>query len=223
MDAGYSLQMGGATRLPFFVAAAQDADGRTLAMTPHASTPEAVDAEILSRVARGDLDAFGQFYDRHAPVLFSLALKILRDHHEAEEALQEAMALIWERAGVYDAALGKPFSWAVTITRNKAIDRLRSVQRKSKLIAEAAPEIEETLSNEQVSARAQAVAGDAAEAVRRALNGLPQEQRRAIELAFFGGLTHTEISEKAGVPLGTTKGRIRRGMLALRDALEGLI
>jgi RNA polymerase sigma-70 factor (ECF subfamily) len=150
-------------------------------------------------------------------------LKILHDHHEAEEALQEAMTLIWERAAAYDASLGKPLSWAVTIMRNKAIDRLRSSQRKARLIAEAAPEIEANLSNDTASAQARAIAGDAASAVRCALTGLPREQRQAIELAFFGGLTHAEIAERLGEPLGTTKARIRRGMLTLRDSLEGRI
>ena len=133
------------------------------------------------------------------------------------------MTLIWERARDYDTALGKPFSWAVTITRNKAIDRLRSTQRKFRLLAEAAPEIEEDYSRADASGLVRTMAGDTATAVRDALARLPREQRQTIELAFFGGLTHTEISEKLGEPLGTTKARIRRGMLTLRDSLEGRI
>lgn len=178
------------------------------------------DVEILGRVARGDLDAFGQFYDRHSSLLFSLALKILRDHHEAEETLQEAMTLIWERASGYNAALGKPVGWAVTITRNKAIDRLRSTQRKHRFISEAAPEFETQMLCADRSTERQAIAGETATMMRHALGTLPTEQRRAIEMAFLGGLTHLEIAAQLGEPIGTIKARIRRGMVTLRDALE---
>ncbi|MBC8001275.1 MAG: sigma-70 family RNA polymerase sigma factor [Opitutaceae bacterium] len=190
-------------------------------MSAHTQPLEASDAEILGRVARGDVEAFGQFYDRHSTVLFSLAVKILRDHHEAEEALQEAMTLIWERAASYDAALGQPLSWAVTITRNKSIDRLRSTQRKSRLLTEAAPEIESRMVHSTVSGPGVAINGEAATTMREALGRLPAEQRQAIEMAFFGGLTHSEIATQLGHPLGTAKARIRRGMMSLRDSLEG--
>lgn len=181
------------------------------------------DDELLTRMAGGDYDAFGLFYDRHSTLLFSLLMKILRDTHDAEEVLQEAMLQIWERATVYDASAGKPLSWAVTITRNKAIDRLRSTQRKARLIREAAPEIEFAYAHTGTAAESRALQSEAAFLVQGALASLPQQQRVAIELAFFGGLTQNEIASHLGEPLGTTKARIRRGMMALRDSLEGQI
>jgi RNA polymerase sigma-70 factor, ECF subfamily len=181
------------------------------------------DEELLTRMAGGDYDAFGLFYDRHSNLLFSLLMKILRDTHDAEEVLQEAMLQIWERATVFDASAGKPLSWAVTITRNKAIDRLRSTQRKARLINEAAPEIAFAYSHTGTAAESSALQGEAASLVQGALASLPQQQRVAIELAFFGGLTQNEIASHLGEPLGTTKARIRRGMMALRDSLEGQI
>jgi RNA polymerase sigma-70 factor (ECF subfamily) len=182
---------------------------------PVAETP---DAELLRRVAGGDVTAFEQFYDRYSTALHALAMKILRDAHEAEEVLQEAMTLIWERAASYNAAAGKPLSWAMAITRNKAIDLIRSTQRASRLIEEAALDAEARASS--VPAESRAFLEEASTLVRRALAELPAEQRRSIELAYFGGLTQSEIASQLGEPLGTVKARIRRGMMTLRDALE---
>jgi RNA polymerase sigma-70 factor (ECF subfamily) len=181
------------------------------------------EADLLQRVAAGDLDAFGQFYDRCSKVLYSLALQILRDAHEAEEVLQEAMTQIWERAGAYDVAMGKPLSWALTITRNKAIDRIRSSQRNARLLEEAALKGDENASGQGVAAESQALQSEASALVRHALAELPVEQRRMIELAYFSGLTQSQIAAKLGEPLGTVKARIRRGMITLRDALEGTL
>ena len=179
------------------------------------------DEELLSRMARGDVDAFGLFYDRHSSLLFGLAVKILCDHHEAEEVLQEALVLIFERAPTYDAALGKPLSWAVTVTRNKSIDRLRGLQRKRRLLNEVASKAEVQCSEAINDPVQKALEGESVGAIHNALAQLPVEQRRAIELAFLGGLTHSEIAERLGDPLGTVKARIKRGMLFLRDCLEG--
>ena len=179
------------------------------------------DEELLSRMARGDVDAFGLFYDRHSSLLFGLAVKILCDHHEAEEVLQEALVLIFERAPTYDAAFGKPLSWAVTVTRNKSIDRLRGLQRKRRLLNEVASKAEVQCSEAINDPLQKALEGESVGAIHNALAQLPVEQRRAIELAFLGGLTHSEIAERLGDPLGTVKARIRRGMLFLRDCLEG--
>ncbi len=179
------------------------------------------DEELLSRIARGDVDAFGAFYDRHSSLLFGLAVKILCDHHEAEEVLQEALVLIFERALTYDSTLGKPLSWAVTLTRNKAIDRLRSLQRKRRLLNEVASKGEVQCGEAINDPLQKALEGESVGTIHNALAQLPVEQRRAIELAFLGGLTHSEIAERLGDPLGTVKARIRRGMLFLRDCLEG--
>lgn len=179
------------------------------------------DEVLFARVAGGDTEAFGVFYDRHEALLYSIALRILHVESEAEDVLQDAAVLIWERAPLYSSAQGKPLSWAVTVVRNKAIDRLRARRRRGELLERAAGEFEVRTggSGEEVPD----FCGESAGMVRNCLRLLPTEQRQAIELAFFGGLSQSEIAEELKEPLGTIKARIRRGMLAMRDALEGAL
>ena len=179
-----------------------------------------VDSALFEQVRQGDATAFAAFFDRHSQLLFNVALRVLGNPHDAEDALSEAAVLLWERAPVYDPMFGRPLSWAVTLTRNKAIDRLRSRQRKAVVHDAAATQAGFGADTEPEAPQA-AITSETAAFLRTALEVLPAEQRRAIELAFFGGLTQLEISEQLGVPLGSVKARIRRGMLALRDALEG--
>ena len=180
---------------------------------------ELADSELFARVAAGDTEAFATFYDRHSGLLFAVALKVLGDGHDAEDVLQEAAVLLWERAPQYDPQLGNPVSWAVTLTRNKAIDRLRSLRRRFELTESASREPQVEPPRESAAIREINAAEDS-QAVQRALTALPTEQRRAIELAFFGGLTQQEVAARLQQPLGTIKARIRRGMIALRNLLE---
>jgi RNA polymerase sigma-70 factor (ECF subfamily) len=191
--------------------------------TKTVNQPEAKDrdVELLRLIAGGNREAFAEFYDRHSALLFSVASKILNDANEAEDVLQETFLQIWEKARKFDPKLGRASSWAAILVRNKAVDRIRASQRRSRLAEDAGT--------------AQAIAWDAADtvnesllghekakAVQSAIVGLPGEQRQAIELAYFSGLTQDEISKKLNTPLGTIKARIRRGLLKLRDQLEGL-
>lgn len=178
--------------------------------------------ELLRKIGAGDRAAFAEFYDQHARLLFSIAFKILNDGREAEDVLQEVFLQIWNKAGNYNPTLGRPASWAITLTRNKAIDHIRSSQRRTRLMEQAG--IENTVrtdasgtANESVRSR------ESAAMISSAVAGLPAEQRQAIELAFFRGLTQNQISETLKEPLGTIKARIRRGMLKLRDRLEGCV
>jgi RNA polymerase sigma-70 factor (ECF subfamily) len=178
------------------------------------------DIEMLRRISQGDRSAFAQFYDLYSSLLFSIAIKILNDPKEAEDVLQEVFMQIWEKAGMFDPKLGKPSSWAITLVRNKAIDRIRASQRRSRLAEAAAASGtfdggDSPVANESIHGREKAAL------LRSAVAGLPAEQRHAIEMAFFSGLTQNEISDKLREPLGTIKARIRRGMLKLRDKLEG--
>jgi len=179
------------------------------------------DVELLHQIAGGDRSAFAEFYDRHSTLMFSVASRILNDPTEAEDVLQETFLQIWEKAAKFDPKLGKASSWAAILVRNKAVDRIRASQRRSRLVDEAG--------------NAQAIAEDVADSVNESLHGherakiiqsaiveLPGEQRQAIELAYFSGLTQDEISKKLNTPLGTIKARIRRGLLKLRDHMEGL-
>lgn len=180
------------------------------------------DVELLRRIAGGDRPAFSDFYDQYSGLLFSIAVKVLNDSKEAEDVLQEVFVQIWNKADAYDPRLGKPVSWAVTLARNKAIDRIRSFQRRSRLLDQAAIEadaspVESPSANESLHGR------ENAEMIRSVVAALPPDQRRAIELAFFSGLTQDEIATTLQQPLGTIKARIRRGMLKLREKLEGFI
>ncbi len=182
----------------------------------------AQDEELLRRIARQDRAAFAEFYDRHAALMFSVAVKILNDPGEAEDVLQETCVQLWEKAGNFDPQLGKASSWVATMIRNRAIDRIRAAQRRRRLADEAGAEL--AITQEVDGTVNEAVHGfDKAKIIQSAIVALPAEQRHAIELAFFFGLTQNEISEKLSEPLGTIKARIRRGLLKLRDQLEGVL
>jgi RNA polymerase sigma-70 factor (ECF subfamily) len=184
--------------------------------------PEAQDRdiELLRLIAGGDRLAFAEFYDRHSTLMFSVASKILNDPAEAQDVLQETFLQIWEKAGKFDPKLGKASSWAAILVRNRAIDKIRASQRRTRLAEEAgtahaiAEEVADTV-NETL------VGHEQAKMIQTAIVELPGEQRQAIELAYFSGLTQDEISKKLNTPLGTIKARIRRGLLKLRDQLEG--
>ena len=175
---------------------------------------EVADPELLACIARGEVEAFEGFYDRHASLLYAVAFRVLGDAAEAEDAVQDALVLVWERATSYDPRLGKPLSWAVTLVRNKAVDRLRGRARREAVAP--APGEPEPLTPAAVAEQAETAA-----AVVAALGRLAFEQRQAIELAYFGGLSQTEIAARLGEPLGTIKARMRRGMLELRGTLAG--
>ena len=180
------------------------------------------DIELLRQIAAGDRSAFGEFYDRHSALMFSVASRILNDPSDAEDVMQDAFVQIWEKAGNFDPKLGKPSSWAAILVRNKAIDRIRGSQRRTRLALEAGAEM--AIAAEANDSANEMVHGhDQAKLIHSAIVELPAEQRNAIELAYFSGLTQNEISEKLHEPLGTVKARIRRGLLILRDQLEGLL
>jgi RNA polymerase sigma-70 factor (ECF subfamily) len=180
------------------------------------------DLELFQRMAARDRAAFAEFYDRHSTRLYSLAVKIVNDATEAQDVLQESFLQIWEKAGQFDPKLGRPVYWAVVLVRNKAVDRVRASQRRCRLTESAGAEA--ALAMELAGSANETVHGqEKAGLIRSALVELPAEQRQAIELAFFSGLTQNEISTKLSQPLGTIKARIRRGLLKLRDQLEGVL
>lgn len=175
--------------------------------------------ELLRRTGEGDRVCFEQLYDRFSGVLFATAYRVLNNQEAAEDVLQDVFVQIWEKAPLYDPARGKPLTWAVTLTRNKAIDRLRNVQRRHRLQDDVE---KEAASFEQFDDRSSldAVEGvERAQMIRAAIEQLSTEQRQAIELAFFSGLTQTEIADRLSEPLGTIKARVRRGMMKLRELI----
>lgn len=186
------------------------------------SDPEQLESEIalLRRVAAGDRRSFAELYEQFSGVLFSTAYRVLNNREAAEDVLQDVFVQIWEKAPLYDPARGKPMTWAVTLTRNKAIDRLRSTQRRSRLQDDVQRESENFEQFDGRSSYDAVAAGETSRLVREAIRKLSKDQREAIELAFFSSLTQTEIAERLGEPLGTVKARIRRGMMKLRDVLD---
>ncbi|MBE7493647.1 MAG: sigma-70 family RNA polymerase sigma factor [Verrucomicrobiaceae bacterium] len=182
---------------------------------------EITDEELLQRAGRGDSRAFDQLYDRLAPRLYGLLRQMLHDEKDAEDVLQDGFVQLWEHASSFDSSRAKAFTWAVMIFRNKAIDRMRALGRRTRLV-EAASVEHATLSEDvQRGADEDVVSQERASIVREALKQLPPEQRRLVELAFLKGLTHHVISETLGMPLGTVKTNIRRGLMRLRDLLKG--
>jgi RNA polymerase sigma-70 factor (ECF subfamily) len=178
------------------------------------------DAQLLRRMSGGDRDALAEIYDRFSRPLYSTAFHILRDAAEAQDIVHDVFIALWEKAKVFESERGTAFSWAVTLTRNRSIDRLRTRRRRAGLLEQSLPAdlgYEENASG--LGADAEASRGDEARVVRAAVATLPDDQKRAVELAFFSGLTQQEIAAKLQEPLGTVKARIRRGLLKLRESL----
>jgi len=180
-------------------------------------------AQLLRRIAAQDSSALAEFYDQTAASLFSFALRMLNNAHDAEEVIQDVFVQIWNKAPSFDPAIGVAFHWAMGIVRNRCIDRLRSRSRRSRVIADTEIDPEAAAQAELQTTTAPALVQEELDAVRGALGALPKDQKEAIEMAFFGGLSHHEIAAALNEPLGTVKARIRRGMLKLRDGLEAYI
>ncbi len=182
------------------------------------------DLDLLQRTAKGDRAAFAGLYDRFSRPLFATALRILGDSREAEDVVHDVFLTLWQRSMEFSEDRGSPFSWAVTMTRNRAIDRVRQRRRRAEILADTPPAdlgYGETAASAAADSAEALQARERAGAVRQALSTLPDDQQRAVELAFFGGLTQQEIAANLDQPLGTVKARIRRGLLKLRDVLVG--
>ncbi len=199
---------------------------RRVSMTSSAAMPpnppgerERIDAQLVQRMADGDRGALAELYDRFAGPLLGAAARIVRDQAEAQDVVHDAFVAMWEKAGTFDTARGNAFAWAVTLVRNRAIDRVRMRRRRSELLDEAAPSDLGYDEGAGLTGGDSAALGDEARAIRAAVATLPLEQKRAVELAFFSGLTQEQIARQLAEPLGTVKARIRRGLLKLRDTL----
>ena len=180
------------------------------------------DEELMPLIGAKDPDAFEVFYDRHGGVAYSLAYRIVGERGAAEDVTQEAFISIWRSGARYDAARGSVRTWMLGIVRNRAIDALRSK-------ASGAPKLnfddDSILEHKPAPERteSEALRRETAAEVRGALDELPGEQSKVIELAYFGGFSHSEIAGMLGVPLGTVKGRMRLGLEKIRGELaEGL-
>ncbi len=181
----------------------------------HPEQAQTSDLEVLRAVAGGDEQALSALYDRYRLILFGLILRILHSQQEAEDVLQEVFLQVWRQASDFDEARGRPFTWLVTLARSRAIDRLRALGSRERTAQEAARGVPDSISD----AADDAVKSEQGEIVRQALRELPDEQRRTLLLAYFEGLTQSEIAERLNTPLGTVKTRMRSGMIKLRELL----
>lgn len=176
------------------------------------------DAQLAERIRAGQVEALGLLYDRHASVALATALRVVGKRDEAEDVVQDAFVAVWQKIDRYDAARGSLRGWIMTVVRNRAIDRVRArrttvdiddADERSLLRTGPNPTWEDTLRR---------ASGDD---VRAAMDALPDDQRRAVELAYFDGYTYREVAELTGVPIGTANGRLRLALGKLRDALGG--
>jgi RNA polymerase sigma-70 factor (ECF subfamily) len=173
---------------------------------------------LIARIARGDREAFGRFYDAFAGIAFGLIRRILGDQGAAEEVLQDVFWQIWREAPRFDPRRGTPEAWLLMRSRTRAIDKLRAIRRRGKTFV--APVDEAVARPTERVAESAGVAADDRRALDTALAELPPAQRRVIELAFFEGLTQSEIAARLGEPLGTVKTRARLGLERLRGLLR---
>ncbi|HEY7705048.1 MAG TPA: ECF RNA polymerase sigma factor SigK [Acidimicrobiia bacterium] len=178
--------------------------------------PVASQEELVLRAARGDQEAFGSFYDMVSAQVYGLARRVVRDPAQAEEVTQEVFVEAWRRAPEFDASLGSPTTWILTIAHRRSVDRVRSEEasrRREERLAQDPTSIDYDPVQETVELRLES------QMVRRALAQLTEVQREAIELAYYRGFTYREVATLLDTPEGTIKTRIRDGLVRLRDTL----
>jgi RNA polymerase sigma-70 factor, ECF subfamily len=177
-----------------------------------ARNPEPNDGALIAAIHAGNQDAMAQLYARYSPVVYAVALRVLGDTAAAEDVLQEIFMQLWRKPGSFDSGRGNLAPWLAVIARNRAVDQLRK-RRPQIEISETIVSVEPDLAGEADRSRAM-------EKVRAVLKEMPAAQRSSLEMAYFEGYSHSEISEKTGEPLGTIKTRIRTGLMLLRKAVE---
>jgi RNA polymerase sigma-70 factor, ECF subfamily len=175
------------------------------------------DEDLISLVETGDADAFAALYDRHNRAAFSLAYRMMGERQAAEDLAQDAFLKAWRGASSYRAERGSVRTWLLSIVHNRGIDQLRSLASRRR----TQDKIEATAPRSQPSeAFAETWRNSQREQVREAMGTLPSEQLKILELAYFSGYTHVEISEVLSLPLGTVKGRMRLGLKKIRNYFE---
>ena len=171
-------------------------------------TGAASDQALVSAIRAGDPGAMASLYDRYSSIVYAVALRVLRDTGAAEDVLQEVFMQLWRSPGAFDASRGNLGGWLAVIARNRSIDALRKRHPEN--------DLEDCVLSVEPDLAGDAARSVAMEKVRGALGQMPSPQRAALEMAYFEGMSHSEIAEKTGEPLGTVKTRIRAGLSALR-------
>lgn len=196
-------------------------------MPTHPTAVLLPDSALVAHAAGGDERALGDLYDRYGGMAYSLACAIVGEHADAEEVVADAFAQIWRSASSFDASRGSVAAWVATIARTRALDLVRSRKRRARVLEEAAVVTDEgeslVLAPSTEATDRSVEQSEASVIVRRSLADLPASQRKVIELAYFGGLSQSEIAEQLSEPLGTVKTRMRAGMEKLRQALRPVL
>ena len=187
--------------------------GDTQAQAPARNLAHLSDEALLALCSRADENALGELYDRYGRVAYGLALRIVRDRALAEDAVQEAFLAVWRSAGAFLAEQGKPSTWILTLVHRRAVDLVRREERRRAEPLEDTDHPTGEATDEEAWLRAQR------QVVQEALRKLPPDQREAIELAYYGGFTQSELAERLGLPLGTIKRRMFTGLKRLRELL----
>jgi len=202
---------------------AQGEDERAKAAGSDTPARREDERELVARIARGDTAALEVVYDRLSSTVCALALRVTNSRAEAEEVTQEVFWMLWKQAARFDPARGSLASWLFTMTRNRALDVVRARGSAGGALARAARAQTDDPPPGRVGTPERTAADtERARAVRRALDELPAPQREALEMAYFGGLSHSEIAARTGDPLGTVKSRIAQAILKLRALLARL-
>lgn len=184
----------------------------------HAAEEAAIDVRLVGRVSDGDHAALADLYDRHGTTVYSIALSVLKDPKSAEDVTQDVFVTLWTQPDRYNPDIGRFAPWFYRVARNRSIDIIR--QRRREVMPDEPAVFDLMLGASDDSPSDDVVERSQADRVRSALRELPEEQRKLIELAYFSGLTQSQMSSELGIPLGTIKTRVRTGLRRLRDILD---
>lgn len=174
------------------------------------------DEDLLRAIAAGDELSLSFLYDRYKTILFSVIFRILNNRAEAEDILQDTFFQVWQKAANFDETRGRGFTWLVTLARSRSIDRVRSLVSQQRIAESSTVAVSEQI----IDVEDETIHKHQRQAVRGIMNELPEEQRKILHLAYFEGLSQSEIAEKLNAPLGTVKTRMRSGITRLRDSFS---
>ena len=178
------------------------------------------DIRLLKRITERDAASFQAFYKKYSGLIFASISNVLNDHHDTEDVMQEVLVQVWNKAHLYESRKGKPLTWLTTLARNRAIDRIRSKQRRSRLNGDFETENKKDQFEFEPSGRENLEEKEREGILRQAVSRLTPDQREAIELTYFSGLTQAEVAARLHEPLGTSKARIRRGGTRLETLVK---
>ena len=188
--------------------------------TPASTDDRKAEAELMRRISDRDHAAFAEFTEKYSALVFSTAFKVLNHYEDTEDVVIDVLTTIWKKADTYHSRKGSLVTWICTTTRNRAIDRVRSVQRRCALYDRLEEKIEKESPEPRTTGREELYRSDARHILQSAVVSLSPEQREVIELAYFEGLTQKQIADRIDSPIGTVKARIRRGVERLRVSID---